>query len=682
MEPSAVTETREIPAQMMRAALQSVDAEKRTVEVVWTTGSRVLRGFFDRFWEELSLKPSHVRMDRLKSGAAPFLMDHNGYRVADTPAVVTKASLSNGEGRATIRFDAEGNDPEADKLFRKIQNGIVKNVSMGYRIHKLEIAEKAEAREDKIPVYRAVDWEPFEISAVSIPADPGAGFRSEAGEKLPHNLCTFVTRDETSHPQQEETRKMEKTPEQIAAEKAADEKRAAELAEARAAGEEAGRVHMRELQRLGVALGKEGDAFVKRSTESKISLDQARKEAFEILAKRSDETEINGQTRATVTEDKRDKSVKGATAWMIQRLGFADQVRVAQDAKQIPKIDLDPGEFRGFKPVDLARICLENAGESTRGLSGDRMVAKAMTLHREGGFHATSDFGVLLETAMFKILQSAYAITADTWSDICAVSSVPDFRPSFRYRVGSLSRLEKVTENSEFKNKIIPDGEKAQISAETYGNIIALTRQAIVNDDLGYFASLMNRLGRAAKLSVELAFYELLALNSGLGPTQTDGQPFFHTTHKNVAGSGTVLSVDGIDKNRVLLGSQTDITGNEILDLKPAIMLLPLGLGAQARLINTSITDPNIAGKIQVPNVAVNTFRKIVDTARLTGTRRYIFADPASVPAFEVAFLDGEREPVLESREGWRVDGTEMKVRYDFGIKDVDYRGAVTDAGV
>lgn len=686
MIPGESTETREIPAQMLRAALQSVDAEKRTVEVVWTTGSRVLRGYFSQFWEELSLKPSHVRMDRLKSGSAPFLMDHNGYRVADTPAVVTKASLGNGEGRATVRFDEEGNDPEADKLFRKIQNGIVRNVSMGYRIHKLELAEKGEARDDKIPVYRAVDWEPFEISAVSIPADPGAGFRSEDRGNLPHNLCTIITRDGASQPQEKPA--MDKTEAQIAAEKAeADRKRAAELEaareEARAEGARVANERGIELRKLSLALGKEGEAFMKRfEADPKLGLDQARKEAFEILAKRSSGDDVDSHVGATVTEDRRDKFVEGARAWMIRRLGYADQVRQAQDEKKIPKIDLDPGEFRGFKPTDLARICLENAGVSTRGMSGDRMVARAMTLHREGGFHATSDFGVLLETAMYKVLQSAYAITLDTWSEFCAVGSVPDFRPSFRYRVGSLSRLEKLTENSEFKNKIIPDGEKAQIAAETFGNIIAITRQAIVNDDLGYFASLMNRLGRAAKLSIELAVYELLAQNSGLGPTQQDGQPLFHSTHNNVAASGTVLSVDGIDKNRVLLGSQKDVTGNEILDLKPAILLLPLGLGAQARLINTSITDPTIAGKIQVPNVAVNTFRKIIDTARLTGTRRYIFADPASVPTIEVAFLDGEREPVLESKEGWRVDGTEMKVRYDFGVKDVDYRGAVTDAGV
>jgi hypothetical protein len=66
----------------------------------------------------------------------------------------------------------------------------------------------------------------------------------------------------------------------------------------------------------------------------------------------------------------------------------------------------------------------------------------------------------------------------------------------------------------------------------------------------------------------------------------------------------------------------------------------------------------------------------------LSGTRRYLFADPSIAPVFEVAFLEGQTAPVLESRDGWRVDGTEMRVRLDYGVAAVDYRGAVTNAGV
>jgi hypothetical protein len=74
-------------------------------------------------------------------------------------------------------------------------------------------------------------------------------------------------------------------------------------------------------------------------------------------------------------------------------------------------------------------------------------------------------------------------------------------------------------------------------------------------------------------------------------------------------------------------------------------------------------------------------FGDIVDTPRLSGTRRYLFAATSEAPVLEVAFLDGNDAPYLESETGFTVDGTRWKVRLDFGIAAVDYRGAVTNAG-
>jgi hypothetical protein len=70
-----------------------------------------------------------------------------------------------------------------------------------------------------------------------------------------------------------------------------------------------------------------------------------------------------------------------------------------------------------------------------------------------------------------------------------------------------------------------------------------------------------------------------------------------------------------------------------------------------------------------------------VDTPRLAGTRYYMFADPAEAPVIEVAFLDGVQEPAIEMERGFDVDGTRYKVRLDFGVAAIDWRGAVTNAG-
>jgi hypothetical protein len=360
---------------------------------------------------------------------------------------------------------------------------------------------------------------------------------------------------------------------------------------------------------------------------------------------------------------------------------------IAQAAQKKPghpafaAVSLDPGDFRGLSLVELARESLERAGVKTRGLDRMSLVGKALT-HRSA-YHTTSDFAVALENTMHKVLLAAYAITPDTWTRFCRVGSVSDFRPHNRYRMGTFSRLDSLTEHGEFQNKSIPDGTKEVIAALTKGNIIGLSREAIVNDDMGVFNDLATKLGRAAALSIEMDVYDLIALNAGLGPAMQDGKTLFHADHSNINGTGSTLGIAGIDADRIVLASQRDRSGNEILDLRPAILLLPIGLGGTARAVNESQYEfgSNDASKYQKPNIVRGLFGMIVDTPRLSGTRRYLLADPAIAPIFEVAFLEGLREPFLETRDGWRIDGVEWKVRLDYGVAGVDYTGAVTNAG-
>jgi hypothetical protein len=215
----------------------------------------------------------------------------------------------------------------------------------------------------------------------------------------------------------------------------------------------------------------------------------------------------------------------------------------------------------------------------------------------------------------------------------------------------------------------------------TKGNIVAISRQALINDDLNAFGDLAQRLGAAAARSVEAAVYALILENSGLGPLQADGQPFFHDNRANV-GTGSALSVAGLDSDAALMAKQTDPSGNDVLDLTPAILLVARELRGQANVLNSAEFDPDVVGKIQTPNRVRGLFREVVASARLTGTARYMFCDPAVAGALAVAFLAGFESPTVESREGWRVDGTELKVRFDFGTAAMDPRAAVYNAGI
>ena len=367
----------------------------------------------------------------------------------------------------------------------------------------------------------------------------------------------------------------------------------------------------------------------------------------------------------TVT-DETDKRRAAASAALMVRAGVADAKTREAVAAGNP--------FRGTTLLDMAKSSLAAAGIKTDTMDKMQIVAAAFT-------QSTSDFPVLLENAMYKTLQTAYTTAPDTWSRFCARGSVSDFRAHNRYRVGSLGNLELVNELGEFTNKSIPDGEKSSIAANTKGYIINLSRQAIINDDLGAFMGLAASLGRAARRTVEADVYAALASNSGNGPLLADGKALFHVDHGNLIGTGTAPSVLAFDSMRVLMASQKDVGNNDFLDLRPAVGLFPIGLGGTARVINDAQYDPDTANKLQRPNQVRGLLNDIVDTPRLTGTGYYMFAAPGEAPVMEVAFLDGNDTPFLELENGFTVDGARWKVRLDYGVAGIDYRGAVRNPG-
>lgn len=397
-----------------------------------------------------------------------------------------------------------------------------------------------------------------------------------------------------------------------------------------------------------------------------ISVAQAQARLLDKLGEgKSPANPANAAPRIETVEDEADKARAAAVTALMVRAG------VEKDRVVIAGLRGNP--YRGAKLLDLARASLERAGVDVRGKSQMEIVAAAFTT-------SSSDFPVLLENAMHKTLQSAYATAALTWNRFCATGSVSDFRAHNRYRTGSFGNLDAVNELGEFLNKSIPDGEKASITAATKGNIINLSRQAVINDDLGAFVGLSASLGRAAARTVEADVYALLAQNSGLGPTMADTYTLFHANHSNI-GSAGALSTTSVDDARVKMGSQMDVSGNDYLDLRPAVLLVPMASGGTARVINDAQYDPDTANKLQKPNSVRGLFRDVVDSPRLSGTRFYAFADPMEAPVLEVAFLDGAQDPFLEVQDGFDVDGAQYKVRLDYGVAAVDYRGAVTNAG-
>jgi ATP-dependent protease ClpP protease subunit len=449
-----------------------------------------------------------------------------------------------------------------------------------------------------------------------------------------------------------------------------------DVAAAKADATNAERARGVEIRRM-VAAVKQPNALADKLVADGVSIEDARKAVIDAVAAAQTVTQPEGKKVVEFIPgaDEAEKWLQGAQEWILVKAGLASMVKNHSGAK------LNPGEFRGMTLLDIAKDGMARNGLSVRGLDKRDLVGRAFTMRGEMPGNSTSDFAVLLENTMHKVLQAAYATQPDTWSRFCAIGSVSDFRAHNRYRKGSFGTLDTVNESQEFKRKQIPDGEKGVISLSTKGNIIAITRQAIINDDLSAFNDLAVMFGRAARLSIEVDVYTLLTSASAAGPTLQDGYALFSTEHANIAGSSAAPTVDSFDAARVLMASQRDVSGNEYLNLRPTIWVGPLAKAGAARVVNDSQYDPDTANKLQRPNISRGLLTDIVDTPRLSGNRWYMFASPDVAPVLEVAFLDGVQEPFVDTMEGWSIDGTEMKVRLDYGVAAVDYRGAITNPG-
>lgn len=681
-------ETRKVNAMDTRATVvpDSVNVETRSVDIVWGTETPVRRySWNDGPWlEVLSFDKAHVRMERFDNGVVPLLDNHNSWNgTSGVLGSVSGATLEKGQGRATITF---ADTPDVENTWIKVRDGHIKGVSVGYRVHQLEkLPSKNPNEPDKVPTYRAVDWEPMEVSIAPVPADHNSGIRSSEDD---YNSVIIINNNTEDTMKREEIiallhkrgisvdsnatdtellgqleRAMTPTPTPAPIPAPAPVADVVNAEEVRAAE----RKRSNEI-RLICRQASIDEATTQKYIDDNATVEAVRTAALEKFVANDPSQGAGSNSRAAVGEEREVEARRTAMSEaLVLRSGAISGFKPTIDMAMVQ-------EYRAMKLVDMAKTALSILNVDTRGMDDMEVVKRAIT-------SSSSDFPVILEGTNRRILLAAYESIADTWRQFCSVGSVSDFREYKRVKMGSMfSRLDQVNENGEYKNKAITDGTQESISVDTFGNIINVTRKMIVNDDLSAFTRLAANLGRAAARSIEMDVYARLAENSGAGPNMADGNPLFHSSHNNIS-TAAALSMDALEADRVKMALQKDIDGNDYLDLRPSVLVLPIGLGANARVYNDAAYDPDVTGKFQKPNTVRGLFNTIVDTPRLSGTRRYLFADPSVAPVLEVAFLNGVQTPFMETEEAFNSDGMKWKIRHDYGVAAIDWQGAITNEG-
>ncbi|WCP71559.1 phage major capsid protein [Sphingomonas hankookensis] len=735
--PAIVTPPATLPAGQRLAVAEGYDAAARTVELTTATETPVLMpgwavGLSDCevYYEILDCSPAAVDLSQVADGNVPVLDTHNRWNLRDRLGTIRQARI---EAREVVTVAAFGQSDEARAVEANFAAGTPPKVSVGYRRRQMVLA----GMEGDIPIYRVVRWTLTEVSLVSIAADPKAGVRSAQPYQAPaitteqhmtlsstsgatasgivapplaaaNASRSFIESIGTRGPAPQAGHGQQQAPAQpapvapapaatteLSAAPAPTAPLAVPVATLPATTTEGGRSAAVERFTVSGALGflevarSFGETIATRAQELIDQNDRgeissgAAWDAMRIAARDAQRAAAGGVATGgrsiDVTNDERDRFVAGAVNSIIQRAGMTGMVSEAARAAGAT-IDLDPGQYRGVRNADLARIVIERSGERVQGHDPDLHVRQAIGM-RTGPFQSTSDFAVIMDTALNRILQAAYATQEDTWREFCAVTSVNDFRDNEFLRVGAFGGLDVIPENGEIKNGTIPDGEKERLRAREHGKIFGLSRAAIVNDDLGVFSNMAVKLGRGAKIQIEKDVYALLALNNGLGPKMADGKTLFHADHKNIVAAGGPISIGQFEAMDLLFGDQVDVSGDEVLDLRLHTLLVPRADRGKALIANNAEYDNDGGGKFQLPNRVRGLFNAIVATNRLRDTRRYGFADPSVNPTLMVAFLNGVQEPRVESQDGWRTTGTEWRVLFDYGVGAVDWRTAATDAG-
>lgn len=675
---------------------KTLNKEKRTVEVIFAEGARVLRrGFFtEDFFEELSMKKGDVRMGRLKSGAAP-VMDNHGFTeragVRATIGVVEKARLEDGKGIATLRFS---DNEDVNPIFRDIENGILRNISVGYNTFRTEKV----GDDNGTPIFRAVDWEPVEISVVNAGADPGAQIRSkdevmtdcvlveeveEVEETRTADPVVLEKNDEPTKQGVENSGEVREhnsiggnkmTPEEIA--KLKEEARLEGIAQ-----ENKRQVEIRSIVEKVKLDSKLSEQYIKEGK----STDEVRTLVIDALAEKDKKPENN--TRATNTveigdDNARKGRIEGMTSALLHRFR-AKKKETTENGRRfsMPGYELcDAGrDYAYLSLVDMARICLEGNNIRTGGLP-KHLIADMALNNTRAGMLSTSDFPEILANVLNKTLRGGYSAAPITWRAFTSEVTVADFKQISRTNLGDAPKLEKLEEGSEVKRGAISEAaEKYQV--EEFAKILALTRKTIINDDMAAFTRLPERMGRRAADLESDTVWDIIKANAALADTFA----LFSSQHGNLSSSPAAPTEAGLSEGRKSMRRQVGLDGAEIA-LTPVWMYVPPEHETTAEKLLASIL-PDSSGNFSPFSAAGRTPLRLDVEPRLeTGAGGsvnpwFLMADIGQVDMVELARLEGTDGPQVQTRDGFDVNGVEIKIMHDIGAKAIDFRGLFKNAG-
>lgn len=653
----------------IRIDAREITADSRTVPATLSSETPVKRWFGT---EILSHDHSAINLSRAADGL-PLLWNHDH---GQPIGLVENVNVKDGTLKGRLRFS---NNPKAREIFQDVIEGFIQNVSIGYSVDRWE---QATGSED----VTVTGWTLLEASVVTVPADATAGInRSLSG-------VPAMSDDTKPIPTGDPSPSLPVAPVAPVVELSRAQAIARQAGAEQAIKNERSRISgIDSLFTMGAVRSLAPDVAAGLrvwAIDNGKSVDDTRAAILDALSGDAEPTidyaglsDRPASTRAMptapanaprplaaprVSEDGLDKFIRGSEEGILVRACIITDKEKVRSARE--------GGLYGKSLTSLAGDFLRMQGIDTAKLSDDQIATRAIATRASG--QTTADFTYLLANVANKSLMIGFDEAPETWQIWTRRGQLPDFKTADRINMSGFTGLSEVAEDGEITYGKFTD-RKETIKLIQYAKKYRMSRQLLINDDLGGLTQVPRLMGRAANRKIGDVVYALLNI---AGPTLVqDSIALFDTsTHKNYVAAATAPTVATLNTACTAMAKQTDPNSGAVLNIRPRYLVVPVALEATARVLMAATYDPAGTAGTLPPNPFASRFEVVTD-ARLDGQTYgtlawYLFADPNIYDTFEVAFLNGVAEPYLRENQPWDGQGVEYVTGIDFGVSALDFR--------
>ncbi|MCI8887942.1 MAG: hypothetical protein HFG70_07625 [Hungatella sp.] len=342
----------------------------------------------------------------------------------------------------------------------------------------------------------------------------------------------------------------------------------------------------------------------------------------------------------------------------------------------------DPVPMRGMSLRDLGIECLSREGRSANELLRMDKSDLYAELCRQF-YNPSAAFPAIMDNTIRKSIVHLYNQVPTTFQEFTTKGSLSDFKDTkdHEYVIGGVGDFLKVPENGEIKADIPKTDMLPSRKLETYGKQFSMTRQAFINDDIGFITEIPGLYAARAKKTIDKQVYVILFNNDKI----FDKKELFSKDHKNLEDKGSKPTQTSIQSIILLMQGQTDQFG-EAIYITPRTIVLPMGYEFDMAVILRS-TQVTGAANNDI-NPLHNYPLKVVQSPVLNVLAKknpcpwFMFADPSSARGIQVDYLNGQETPTVRRMEAPGTLGFTWDIFLDWGISVRDYRGMAKNPGV